>query len=230
MKPAKDWWIAAPALVLAFALWGIETLLPDLLHVPDLWAWRLVIACALAAAAAATVKTITRLRERHPGPWLARPTWRSGRWLRERPRLSIVAAAAEARFDISTLEALTVHLTVWRSAAPTRRPCTISFDDAVLVLTQGDRTWRLRPVDSGGFLSEPVPPGRSDAVMVVFAAIRVPLASSQAPDLNRAYTLRLRDDEVILQGRRPVRGLAPSAEWSSLPLDPLGVRAPAPTA
>lgn len=210
---------ALPTTALALALWVIETLVPNLIPIPARWGWIAVIVAAVAATVVLFIRGVLSVARRHPGPWIARPFWRSGRWLRERPQVSILLASAKATFGISTLDTLTVSLTVHRSAARGRRPGVILFEDAVLTLAQqyrGElRTWRLRPDECDGFLAVPLPAGHSDQALIVFTLIALPLASSHAPDLNRSYSLTLDRVTGELQGGRPVSGRLPKAKWET---------------
>lgn len=224
MTRREGWLVALPTAVVAVSWWVIETLVPNLLPIPARWAWTVVGVSAAAAVLVLAMRAAHSLRRRRPGPWIARPFGRSARWMRERPRLSILLASASATFGISTLDALTVHLTVHRNVARSRRLCVISFEDAVLTLVQRHRrqrrVWRLRPVESGGFLSQPLEAGRSDNILIVFAPVALPLASAHAPDLNRPYSLVLDLVEGTLQGHRPVSGRLPKAKWESADFAP----------
>ena len=209
---------AVPAAALTLAFWVIETLVPNLIPIPVRWGWIAVGAAATVAATMLVLRFLQRVVRLHPGPWIPHPFWRSRRWVRERPRVSILLASASANFGISTLDSLMVSLTVHRDASRSRRPCEILFDDAVLTLVQRHRgelrAWRLRPIESGGFLALPMASGQSDHALVVFALVALPLASAHAPDLNEPYSLALDRVAGKLLGARPILGRLPNARWA----------------
>lgn len=224
MTRREGWFVAGTSAILVVSLWLIETLLPDLLGIPPRWAWLVVGLAAFAGLMALAARGLRLLRQRTPGPSLANPVWRSVRWVRERPRVSVLLAAPSAISGVSTLDALTIRLTVHRGVARTRRPCLVDFDDAVLILTQRrqgqTRVWRLRPVETGGFLSLPIKSGDSDDVVVDFRLMALPLASSQAPDLHQPFALVLDEVRATLRSARPVSGRLPKAHWQNVVLTP----------
>jgi hypothetical protein len=218
--------LAGLAGVSVVALWVIETLLPGLLPIPTQWAWAIVALAAALLAAALGLQALHRLRLRVPGPWISRPPWASRRWLRQRPRVSLLVAAANAAFGVSTLDRLRIHLTIHRSVDRTPRPCRILFDDAVLTLIQIRRgevlRLRLGPDETGGFLGLPMDAGRSDSVVIEFSLIAAPVPVAQAPDLRQPYRLELDGVRAIVASRHPVAGRLPKAVFQIAPPDAAG--------
>lgn len=200
----------------AGAWFAIDKLLPDLLPpVPRPWAWAIVALSVLVAALALGVQALLRVRARVPGPWTARPIWSTLRWLRERPRVSILTAAASAEFGVSTLDQLRIRLTIHRSVERATASCRIDFEQAILTLIQddrqGQRRLRLVPVEAGGFLALPLASRRSDSVVIDFVPTTLPLPSARAPDLHKPFALELRSVHAEIQTRRPMSGRLPIA-------------------
>lgn len=162
-----------------------------------------------------TGQALDRVRARVPGPWTARPLWSIPRWLRERPGVSILTAAASAEFGVSTLDQFRIRLTIHRSVERATASCRIDFEQAVLTLIQddrqGQRRLRLVPVQAGGFLALPLAPRRSDSVVIDFVPTTLPLPSASAPDLHKPFALELRSVHAEIRTRRPMSGRLPIA-------------------
>ncbi|MBX9615932.1 MAG: hypothetical protein K2X25_10085 [Caulobacteraceae bacterium] len=222
MKRRVNWLAGLPS-VATVGWWIIDKLAPDLLPaVPRPLALAAVALAVVMIIAALTLQGLHRLRSRAPGPWLAQPVWRSLRWVRERPVVLILSAAANAEFGASTLEALTIRLTLHRGALRASRPALLRFDAARLTLIQHHRserrTWLLRPAETGDFLSLPMVPGVADAVVIDFTLIALPLVASHAPDLHKPWSLELDGVRATIAGRRPITGSLPKAAWCMAPI------------
>lgn len=188
--------------------------------------WRLVgLGLTLVVAASAAVAW-RRARLAMPGPWICRPFWRSARWVAVRPTLGLVMAVPKVRPTPQgglAIEGYTVTLN--RAAMRAPGPMTFVFDKATITVMQRRRgraaRWTYRVETPDERLAEPLSPGGSDAVQIVFAPIDAP--SGTAPHPARRLDLRLTGVTARVGRPLPIRGTLPPIDWIEEPSRPQSV-------
>ncbi|HEY8604821.1 hypothetical protein [Tsuneonella suprasediminis] len=199
--------------------WLIDHLLPDLLpKVPVRTAWVVVIVVSLLLAFGFFAKAWRALLDRFPRPWLPKPFWRVGFWLKHRPLVAILQVAPKAMFVDTTMNACSLSLTISRGFAKFPREAVVRFENSVISLKSGTgkgvQRHTFRPVEAGGFLHIPMKANSADAVQIEFSASGLPVLPSEAPDFQSDYEIELRGVIVESKGPKPLSGELPLTRWT----------------
>jgi hypothetical protein len=158
---------------------------------------------------------VAKVVEHWPRPWLPQNPWRFRRWLAARPRVSILIVQPRSpEYASGLMNRCAISLTLCRGVPRSGRTTAILFDQAELILTQGDRRFVLRPHGLAEFLANPAAPGHSDVVMVDFVDPSFPRLLDASPNFVSDYKLELRGVRAEIAGRVPLYGRMPSVSWA----------------
>ncbi|MBL8552259.1 MAG: hypothetical protein JNJ73_19880 [Hyphomonadaceae bacterium] len=153
-----------------------------------------------------------------PLPWFPNRWWRMLSWVKERPRLRLLVMnpPGVTQSPSGLIEGCSIGLTLQEDTTHARVNVTIRYDAAVLILRQQRNGERLkfifRPVDAGGFLSEPQNPS-SRNVIVTFVWTGGPQKSDHAPNFSADYEFRVTGIRGILQKSKALSGELPALAW-----------------
>jgi hypothetical protein len=212
LKTLKHW--SSTPVILVASYFVLDHLLPDMFKIPHVVAVPLTVLAGTLFFGAHSVIWWRALRARVPGPWFTVPVWHFLYWIRRRPTLQIILAAASQSIEDGVVDECRFKLTVWRNVYNTLEPTVFRFDRAILEMRSegaSDRPFCFRPVESGGLLLLPVQPGRSDAIALDFALVSIPLHISEAPNFITDYEIELKGVVAETGGARCIAGtLAPA--------------------
>ena len=202
----------------ALGWWLLDHLLPDLLpKVPVRTAWGIVIFVSLLLAGGLFVKAWQALLDRLPRPWLPKPFWRVKFWLHYRPVVAILQVVPKATFADTTMNECSLSLTVSRGLAELPREAVVQFERSVILLKCGNgkdaRRHTFRPIETGGFLHNPMKANSADSVQIEFSATGLPAIPPEAPDFRGDYEIELRGVIVEIKGPKPLSGELPPTRW-----------------
>ena len=210
-------YLTLPSLA-AIAIWVLDHLLPDFLpKLPEPLGLSVVIAAGAILLSVLTIMGWRRLLVRMPRPWLPRPFWRIGFWLRHRPTISIITVAPQVSTTGAGMDQCVIHITLWRNLRQTPCKAVIRFDTAMLVFHQSDRPHSrghiFRPKETGGLLNLPIPAQSVDSIKIEFAATGLPAPFPDAPDFSSDYRIELTGVLAEIQGSKPTVCELPLIVW-----------------
>jgi hypothetical protein len=146
-------------------------------------------------------------------PWLATPWTQSGRWIEQRPSVTIMFPQPYIRQSPEGLiDAWEISLTLYE-ASPAKLPFSIDYRNARLKVRprKGQAgAIILTPVETCGFLD--LERSQAQSVVVRFRWAKTPCWTEQAPDLGRGAVVILSGVVGRLHSKRCIHGRLPPVE------------------